>query len=160
MENCDVCGNPLTDNSDTVQLYTARLLKREYSKSAVGSRKTTANYEHFKPVIVHACNKHRKELAKQRILPAVITFVLIVIPVLFLLKLIPVIGSSIAIQLPLALLIAALASTKITQTLVRYDNFLALMMTIKEKRSGSDKEFLTETKYRRYTGVEAKVSVK
>jgi Cu/Ag efflux pump CusA len=160
MENCDVCGIEANGKTDEIRLYTAQLLKREYSKTGLGSRKTTANYEHFRPVAIHACQKHRREFAKQSVLPGVIIFVLIVIPVLFLLKLIPGIGSSLAIQLPLALLISLIISLKLLQILVRYDNFIALMMTIKEKRSGSEKEFLTATKYKRYSGRDPKLTAK
>ena len=152
MADCDVCGAVNVKKSDCVQLYTAKLIKREYSKSQVGSRKTTANYDHFRPVSVTACSKHKRELTKQRILPGVIVFVLLVIPILFLLKLVPGIGSSLAYQLPIALLITGMLTQQIIQVLVRYDNYLALLMTIKEKRAGSDREYLTERKYQRYTG--------
>ncbi len=157
MATCDVCGDVRSDKFEEVKLYTAHLIKREYSKTGLGSRKTMANYERFKPVSINACTKHRKEFAKQQILPGVIVFVLIIIPVLFLLKLIPGVGSSITIQLPVALVIAFVITVKILQILVRYDNFIALMMTIKEKRAGSDREYLTEKKYQRYSGRDLKV---
>ena len=84
MPTCDVCGNEINDRCETVSLFKARLVSRSVSDQRLNTARISSTYDRFQPVEVTVCPRHRRELFVQRIMPGLISFIILYFPVLFL----------------------------------------------------------------------------
>jgi hypothetical protein len=145
MPVCDVCEKELTPKWDTLHLYVGKVGQHTLSKSMLSTQSATT-FERFKPVDVTVCSRHRKELFRQRIMPAVISFVLLFIPIGFLISLAAKLVSITQItQYVITALIAALLSYLLTRQ-ITYDGLVAILMTRQSRGLGV--EYLTEKKFK------------
>jgi len=151
MPTCDVCGNPIQDRGETVQLYKARLVSRSVSDRRLNTARISSTYDHFQPVEVTVCPRHRRELFVQRIMPGVITFILLYFPVLFVVSRVIPFGAAGVAQPFLVTAGITLILTLLMIRLISLDGLIAAAMSIREKREKTGYEYLTVKKHRRIT---------
>lgn len=149
MLTCDVCGKEIENGGEKVHLYTAKLLSRDVSEPVLTTSKTTSAYKDFRPVDVLVCRRHRWELWVQRLMPGLIIFVILFIPIFFFtIKLPRIFLGPVPLQY-LAGVIVDLIFVSFIIRIIRLDGLVATALTIQEKRKKSGIEYLTESKYQR-----------
>ena len=147
METCDVCGKVISGDGEYFSLYKSYLLKRVKIKGALTSS-VASQYAEFRPVKVHICSRHKKNLLSQRLMSGLIVFVVAYIPIMLLLSLLinwtGNEGSRYLITGAISLILAVLMVRRIT-----YDGFIASLMTMQSRsREGRD-EYFADAKYQR-----------
>ncbi len=148
MELCDVCEKDLEHGYQNVSLYSAQLIRKGVSKGKLGTT-VASEYSKFSPVVVKVCSRHKRGFWIQRIMPGVIVFLVVTIPIMTLLSLIPVWTDanriySWLIGIALALIIVYFLVRRIT-----YDGYIAGLMTLQVKNREQKVEFFGQAKYRR-----------
>ncbi len=151
MPTCDVCGNEINDRCETVSLYKARLVSRSVTDKRLNTARISSTYDHFQPVEVTVCPRHRRELFIQRIMPGLISFIILYFPVLFVVsRIIPVTAGGESTPF----LITAGFTLVFMLLLVRMislDGLVAAALSVQEKRKKTGYEYLTVKKHRRIT---------
>jgi hypothetical protein len=148
MEICDVCEKDLTHGYQNVSLYSAHLIRKGVSKGKLGTT-VASEYSKFSPVMVKVCKRHRRGFWIQRIMPGVIVFLVVMLPIMTLLSLIPVWTDANRIY---SWLVGFVLSMVIVYFLVRritYDGYVASLMTVQIKNREQKVEFFSQAKYRR-----------
>ena len=147
MEVCDVCEKELGDHFRNVSIYRAHLLRRGVNKGRLGSS-VASEYGKFELVTVKVCRRHLRGFFTQRLIPGIMAFIVILIPIASLLYLLQIWGSQIALML----LIAAILTLIPVYFLVRrisYDAYIASFMTLQPKNRVAKVEYFGQAKYRR-----------
>ncbi len=149
MLTCAVCGKEIENEGEKIHLYTAKLLSREVTNQMLVTAKTSTAFKDFRPVEVVVCHRHRRELFVQRLMPGVIVFVILFIPIFFFTYRLPrIFWGPVPVQY-LAGVIVDLILVSFFIRLIRLDGLVATALTIQEKRKKSGIEYLTERKYQR-----------
>ncbi len=148
MEICDVCEKDLEHGYENVSLYSAHLIRKGVSKGKLGTT-IASEYSKFNPIVVKVCNRHKRGFWVQRIMPGVIVFLVVMLPIMTLLSLVPVWTDANRIY---SWLVGFVLSMVIVYFLVRritYDGYIASLMTIQVKNREQKIEFFGQAKYRR-----------
>jgi hypothetical protein len=81
MAVCDLCGKEYDNPGEKVVIYATRLLEHQVTDKHLLGTKTATKYSHFTPVTFTICQRHRRELFLQRLMPGLFSF-LIVFPII------------------------------------------------------------------------------
>jgi hypothetical protein len=118
----------------------------------MSARRIASEYSQIKPVSVTVCKRHRKELFSQRIMPGIIVFIILMIPILFILSTIFPFGKDSPFVLyGISVLIALFLMSRVVR-LISLEGLVATALSIRDRRKGLNIEYLTEKKYQRITG--------
>ncbi len=148
MEICDVCEKDLEHGYQNVSLYSATLIRKGVSKGKLATT-VASEYSKFSPVVVRVCNRHRRGFWTQRIMPGVIVFLVVMIPIMTLLQLIPVWTDANRIYSWLLGFVLAMVIVVLLVRRITYDGYIASLMTMQVKNREQKVEFFGQAKYRR-----------
>lgn len=147
--NCELCGKDASEKSETLSLYRGKLVSRDVSTAEFHSTRAVSTYEGFDPVNVRVCNRHIANLWTQRLIAGLIAFLLLYFPILMLVGwILSNIPQAITLQFIVSFIIAFVLVALIVRG-VRYDAFIASMLTLKENSHQAGYEYFTEKKYQR-----------
>ena len=151
MPTCDVCGNEINDRCETVSLYKARLVSRSVTDQRLNTARISSTYDRFQPVEVTVCPRHRRELFVQRIMPGLISFIILYFPVLFVVsRVIPFAAGGGAYPFLVTAGITLVFMVLLVR-MISLDGLVAAALSVQEKRTKSGYEYLTVKKHRRIT---------
>ncbi len=149
MINCELCGKDASENGKTISLYRGQLIKRDVSTAEFHSTRAVSTYEGFDPVSVRVCNRHIVNLWTQRLIAGAIAFLLLYFPILILVGwILSNIPGAITLQFIVTFIIAFILVALIVRG-IRYDAFIASMLTLKESSHQAGYEYFAEKKYQR-----------
>ena len=124
------------------------MIRKGVSKGKLGTT-IASEYSKFTPVVVKVCNRHKRGFWGQRIMPGIIVFLVVMLPIVSLISLIPVWTDANRIY---SWLIGFVLSMVVVYFLVRritYDGYIASVMTIQFKNREEKVEYFGQAKYRR-----------
>jgi hypothetical protein len=148
MEICDVCGKELDRGGQNVQVYTAKLIRRGYSKGKLGAS-VASEYGKFSAVEVKACNRHLRGFWTQRFIPGFIAFIVLSIPIISLVSLIPIwTNDNRSVMFIVGLLVTLIPVTFLVRR-ITYDAYIASLLTLKPRPQEPGHEYFGQAKYRR-----------
>ncbi len=148
MEICEVCEKDLEHGHKNVSLYSAQLIRKGVSKGKLGTT-VASEYSKFNPVVVKVCNRHLRGFWVQRIMPGVIVFLVVMIPIMTLLQLIPVWTDANRIYSWLIGFVLAMVIVFLLVRRITYDGYIASLMTLQAKNREQKVEFFGQAKYKR-----------
>ncbi len=149
MEPCDVCEKELGSDYRTVDIHRTHLIKRGVNKGKLGGTSVASEYGKFEPVSVKVCSRHLRGFYTQRLIPGFIAFILLFIPVLFLVKLIPIWSDTNRTPLVLTTIIIVLAVVYFLVRRITYDGYIASVLTLQPRNREAKIEYFGQAKYRR-----------
>ncbi len=151
MAECDACGKEFDYTGEKVRLYSSKLLERVISDKKLATAKVSSSYGQFKAVEVTVCRRHRWELFIQRLMPGLISFLILYLPIVFIISrfyrfegvmLRWLYGVSAVITLGLVVVIVRTISL---------DAIIATILTTRSRQNGENIEYLTSRKFERLT---------
>lgn len=155
MAVCDVCGKEITGKSDQIPLFATRLKERSISgnKGLITAEKIESTYGGFQSVEITVCRRHYKDLVLQRVMPSVISFVLIYLIIATLVGLVLNLFEGVwaVHQVVISFVLTAAVVYLLIRRIIPYDGMIASVLTLREKRHKTGIEFLTPRKYHRIT---------
>jgi hypothetical protein len=155
MPTCEFCGKEYSGQGDTVDLYRTKLVDKSIEtdkKSPLGTTTVYKTFDEFEPVKIMVCKRHQKDLWMQRIIPGLILFLFIYLPIQFLVSYpISALNAPTASIFIVAFIISLGLTIFIVTKLVQFDSLIARAMTIQERAADSGVEYMTVKKYHRIT---------
>lgn len=155
MPTCEFCGKEYSGQSETVNLYRTKLVDKSIEtdkKSPLGTTTVYKTFDDFEPVKVTVCQQHQKDLWMQRLIPGLILFLFIYLPIQFLVSYPMSALNAPTVSIFIVAFILSLGLTIFIVTrLIQFDSLIARAMTIQERAADSGVEYMTVKKYHRIT---------